>query len=109
MVIVMEPNATEAQIQKIIDLLTRKGFDAHRSTGATRTVIGAVGREARLLDPRDFQILPGVHEVIRITEPYKLAGRVFRPEGTLVKAGPRGDVVIGGPEAVVMAGPGAVH
>ena len=82
MVIVMERDATEEQIQKIIEVLTRKGFDAHRSTGATRTVVGAVGRDARRLDPRDFQLLPGVHEVIRITEPYKLAGRIFKPEGS---------------------------
>ncbi len=109
MVIVMEPNAGEEQIQKIIDILTRKGFDAHRSTGATRTVIGAVGKEASLLDPRDFQVLPGVHEVLRITEPYKLAGRVFKPEGTIVRAGPKGEVAIGGRDVVVMAGPCAVE
>ncbi|HZI95026.1 MAG TPA: 3-deoxy-7-phosphoheptulonate synthase [Patescibacteria group bacterium] len=109
MVIVMEPTAGEEQIQKVIDILTRKGFDAHRSSGATRTIIGAVGKEARLLDPRDFQVLDGVHEVIRITEPYKLAGRVFRPEGTVVKAGPRGEVEIGGREVVVMAGPCAIE
>ncbi len=109
MVIVMEPNAGEEQIQKIIDILTRKGFDAHRSTGATRTVIGAVGKEASLLDPRDFQVLPGVHEVLRVTEPYKLAGRVFKPEGTIVTAGPKGEVAIGGRDVVVMAGPCAVE
>ena len=109
MVIVMQPKATEDQIQKVIDILTRKGFDAHRSTGATRTVIGAVGGEARLLDPRDFEVLEGVHEVHRITEPYKLAGRLFRSEGTVVKAGPSGQVEIGGREVVVMGGPCAVE
>jgi len=109
MVIVMETNATEPQIQKVIDILTAKGFDAHRSTGATRTVIGAVGRDAMVLDPRDFQVLEGVHEVIRISEPYKLAGRVFRPEGTVVRAGPRGEVAIGGRDVVVMAGPCAIE
>jgi len=109
MVIVMEPNAGEEQIQRIIDILTRKGFDAHRSTGATRTVIGAVGKEATQLDPRDFQVLPGVHEVLRVTEPYKLAGRLFKPEGTIVRAGPKGEVAIGGRDVVVMAGPCAVE
>jgi len=109
MVIVMETNATEPQIQKVIDILTAKGFDAHRSTGATRTVIGAVGRDAMVLDPRDFQVLEGVHEVIRISEPYKLAGRVFRPEGTVVRAGPKGQVAIGGRDVVVMAGPCAIE
>lgn len=109
MVIVMEPNASEEQIQKVIDILTRRGFDAHRSTGATRTVIGAVGRQAALLDPRDFQILDGVHEVLRVTEPYKLAGRIFRPEGTIVRAGRGGGVAIGGRDVVLMAGPCAVE
>ncbi|HEY3175103.1 MAG TPA: 3-deoxy-7-phosphoheptulonate synthase [Candidatus Polarisedimenticolia bacterium] len=109
MVIVMEPNAGEEQIQRIIELLTRKGFDAHRSTGVTRTIIGAVGGEAGLIDPRDFEVLDGVHEVVRITEPYKLAGRIFRPEGTIVRAGPKGEVAIGGRQIVVMAGPCAVE
>ncbi|HET6373578.1 MAG TPA: 3-deoxy-7-phosphoheptulonate synthase [Candidatus Polarisedimenticolia bacterium] len=109
MVIVMEPGAGEDQIHRVIEILTSKGFDAHRSTGVSRTVIGAVGKEASLLDPRDFQVLPGVHEVIRITEPYKLAGRVFKPEGSIVKVGPRGEVAIGGRDVVVMAGPCAVE
>jgi len=112
MVIVMESIATEEQIQKIIDLLTRKGFDAHRSTGATRTIIGAVGSDAGALDPRDFQLMEGVREVLRITEPWKLAGRVFRPEGSVIAAGAaRGSaqVSFGGPEVVVMAGPCAVE
>jgi len=111
MVIVMEPGATEEQIQKIIDALTRKGFDAHRSTGATRTVIGAVGADAGILDPRDFQLMGGVREVLRITEPWKLAGRIFRPEGSVIAAtSARGArVAFGGPEVVVMAGPCAVE
>ncbi|MFQ5701962.1 MAG: 3-deoxy-7-phosphoheptulonate synthase [Acidobacteriota bacterium] len=109
MVIVMSPSASEEQIQKIIDLLTRRGFDAHRSTGATRTVIGAVGRGARVLDPRDFQIMDGVHEVIRITEPYKLAGRVFKAEGTVVAVGGKDPVAFGGVDVSVMAGPCAVE
>ena len=109
MVIVMEPTATEEHIQKVIEILTRKGFDAHRSTGVTHTVIGAVGKEARLLDPRDFRVLDGVHEVMRISDPYKLAGRVFRPEGTVVKVGPGGEVEIGGRDVVVISGPCAVE
>jgi 3-deoxy-7-phosphoheptulonate synthase len=58
-------------------------------------------------DPRDIELLDGVREVIRITEPYKLASRVFRPEGTVVDIG-RG-VRIGGPDVVVAAGPCAVE
>jgi 3-deoxy-7-phosphoheptulonate synthase len=76
------------------------GFDIHRSTGALRTVIGAVG--GRTADPRLIELLDGVHEVLRITEPYKLASRSFKPENTVITVG---DVRIGGDEVVVMAGP----
>jgi len=105
MVIVMSPKATEEQVQHVIDLLVRRGFDAHRSTGATRTVIGAVGG-AEALNPADFEILAGVHEVIKISEPYKLAGRIFKQEDTIIDVG---GVRIGGPRLTLMAGPCAVE
>jgi 3-deoxy-7-phosphoheptulonate synthase len=106
MVIVMSEQATEDQVEKVIAALTRKGYDAHRSTGVTRTVIGVVGRSRTPLDPREFEILPGVHEVVKISEPYKLAGRTFKPEDTVIRLG---DVAIGGRDLVVMAGPCAVE
>ena len=58
MVIVMNDSATEEQIEEVIAGLTRKGYDAHRSTGTTRTVIGVVGISRTPLDPREFEILP---------------------------------------------------
>jgi 3-deoxy-7-phosphoheptulonate synthase len=58
-------------------------------------------------DTRDIELLPGVREVVRITQPYKLASRAFRPEGTIVKL-PHG-VCVGGPEVMVAAGPCAVE
>ena len=106
MVIVMSEHATEEQIERVIAALTRKGYDAHRSTGATRTVLGAVGVSRAPLDPREFLILPGVHEVLRISEPYKLAGRVYSPEDTVIRIG---DVTFGGRAVVVIAGPCAVE
>ena len=106
MVVVMKPSATEEQIQRVVDVLVRKGFDAHRSTGSAHTVIGVVGHEANRLDPRDFQLMEGVNEVLRITQPYKLAGRTFKPEDTIIRLG---DVEIGGLEVIVMAGPCAVE
>ena len=74
MVIVMQEGATEEQIQHVIDRLVASGFDVHRSTGASHTVLGAVGVH-RDFDPRDFEVLDGVREVVRITQPYKLASR----------------------------------
>lgn len=101
MVVVMEERAAEHQIQHIIATLVEKGFDVHRSTGALRTVLGAVGGN-RSFDERLIEVMDGVHEVLRITEPYKLASRTFKPEPTVVAVG---DVRIGGDEVVVMAGP----
>ncbi len=101
MVIVMEERASEDQIQHVIATVVEKGFDVHRSTGALRTVLGAVGGN-RAFDTRLIEVMDGVHEVLRITEPYKLASRTFKPESTVVSIG---DVRIGGDEVIVIAGP----
>ena len=106
MVIVMHEDATDEQIQRVIDRVVASGFDVHRSTGASHTVLGAVGVH-RDFDHRDFEFLQGVREVIRITQPFKLASRHFKPEGTIVDLG-RG-VAIGGKELVVAAGPCSVE
>ncbi|MGB9431076.1 MAG: 3-deoxy-7-phosphoheptulonate synthase [Candidatus Acidiferrum sp.] len=106
MVIVMHEGATDEQIQHVIDRVVASGFDVHRSTGASHTVIGAVGVH-RDFDHRDFELLEGVREVVRITQPFKLASRQFRPQGTIVDLG-RG-VAIGGNELVVAAGPCSVE
>lgn len=106
MVIVMHEDATEEQIQLVIDRVVASGFDVHRSTGASHTVLGAVGVH-RDFDHRDFELLEGVREVIRITQPFKLASRHFKPQGTIVDLG-RG-VTIGGDEVAVAAGPCSVE
>ncbi len=105
MVVVMKENATEEQIQKVIARLVNMNFDVHRSTGVSKTVIGAIG-DKRGVDPRTIEVMDGVHEVVRITEPYKLAGRTFHPEDTVIRIR---DVEIGGREVVVMAGPCSVE
>jgi len=101
MVVVMEERASEEQIQRVVAQLVQMGFDVHRSTGSLRTVIGAVGGEGKS-DPRLLEVLDGVQEVMRITEPYKLASRTFKSEDTVVTIG---DLRIGGDEVIVMAGP----
>jgi len=106
MVIVMQEGATEPQIQHVIDRLIASGFNVHRSTGESHTVLGAVGVH-RDFDHRDFELLDGVREVMRITQPFKLASRQFRPEGTIVDLGK--GVRIGGKEVVVAAGPCSVE
>ncbi len=106
MVIVMEAGADEVQIERVIERLTALGFDAHRSSGVERTVIGAVGGKAIEVDPRELEVLTGVKEVLKISKPYKLVGRSFKPEGTKIRIG---DVVIGGNAIVMMAGPCGVE
>src|ERR1043166_5246488 len=86
MVIVMQEGASDAQIQNVIDKLIAHGFDVYRSTGESPTVLGAVGVH-RDFDHRDFELLDGVREVMRITQPFKLASREFKPEGTIVVLG----------------------
>ena len=100
MVVVMKERATPEQIEAIADRLIEMGFDVHRSVGATRTVIGAVGQGRA--DAELLAVQEGVHEVLRISEPYKLASRTFKQENTIVSIG---DVRIGGEEVIVMAGP----
>ena len=101
MVVVMQERAAEDRIQHVIATLVENGFDVHRSTGQMRTVLGAVGGN-RDFDKRLLEVMDGVQEVLRITEPYKLASRTFRPEPTVVSMG---DFRIGGDEVIVMAGP----
>jgi 3-deoxy-7-phosphoheptulonate synthase len=100
MIVVMERNATEEQVDKVIERLVRCGFDVHRSTGAELTVLGAVG--GKVVDTRDFELLEGVKEVVRVTLPYKLSSRSYKPEDTIVHVN---DVAIGGKDVAVIAGP----
>src|SRR5207248_1602352 len=81
-------------------------FEVHRSTGEQQTVLGAVGAKIDF-DAREIEVLDAVQQVHRISAPYKLVGRTFRPEGTIVKFG--NGVQIGGREVVVMAGPCSVE
>jgi 3-deoxy-7-phosphoheptulonate synthase len=104
-IVVMSEAATEAQVEAVVAQLITMGFDVHRSTGKERVILGAVGGTERA-EPAAIEMLEGVQEVIRITEPFKLASRSFRPEGTVVVVG---DIRIGGDEVVVMAGPCSVE
>jgi 3-deoxy-7-phosphoheptulonate synthase len=105
MLVVMQEGAPEPQIQAVIDRLVAMGFTVHRSTGVLHTVLGGVG-PVEDFDPIEFEVMEGVKESHRIVSPYKLASRHFRPAGTVVRVG---DVVIGGPEVVMMAGPCSVE
>jgi 3-deoxy-7-phosphoheptulonate synthase len=105
MVVVMNENATEEQIQAVVTRLNEMNFEVHRSNGVNQTLLGAIG-DKRNIDSRNFELMAGVHEVLRISTPYKLASRAFHPEDTLIKIR---DVEIGGKTVVVMAGPCSVE
>src|SRR5580698_8844470 len=100
MIVAMQAVANEEQIQAVIERMVELGFNVHRTTGETQTILAGVGSPSHF-DVVEFQVLPGVHQAYRISSPYKLAGRGFRPEGTRVHF-PNG-VVIGGDDVVIMA------
>ena len=106
MVIVMEQEAPEDQIQKVIETLVAVGYDVHRSTGISHTVLGAVGSPRIVVDPTSLELIPGVREVVKISAPYKLVGRTFKSADTIVDIA---GVKVGGPEVIVMAGPCSVE
>src|SRR5690349_18756451 len=106
MIVAMQEKASEEQIHHVIERLIGMGFEVHRSTGERQTVLGAVGARHEF-DIRDIEVLPGVGEAHRISSPYKLVARSFRPEGTVVKF--KRGVSIGGDEVVLMAGPCSVE
>ena len=105
MVVVLEKNITDKQFENIVKHLEDFGFAVHKSTGVEQVVLGAIGVKPDF-DIRKVKILDGVAEVYRITEPFKLASRSFRKEDTEIKIK---EVVVGGNEVVVMAGPCAVE
>ncbi|MEE9910319.1 MAG: 3-deoxy-7-phosphoheptulonate synthase [Deltaproteobacteria bacterium] len=106
MIIVMKSQATEKQIEDVIQWIESVGYKAHPSSGVERTIIGAVG------DQRDKNVLmyaeslPGVEKTMPILKPYKLASRESHEGDTVVNVG---SIPVGGPDFVVMAGPCAIE
>jgi 3-deoxy-7-phosphoheptulonate synthase len=106
MIVAMQEKATEEQIYAVIEAMEESGVDVHRTTGASQTILAAVGSTASL-DLNKFEVLPGVLHVHRISAPYKLAGRAFRPEGTVVEF--LNGAKIGGEQVAIIAGPCAIE
>src|SRR5580692_2936374 len=108
MIINMAVNATEEQIDHVVKRIQECGFQAHLSRGEERAVIGVVGKsEKHRGELEALQAAPGVEEIIRISHPFKLASRNFRPEGSVIELGK--GITIGGPEIVAAGGPCAVE
>jgi 3-deoxy-7-phosphoheptulonate synthase len=102
----MKKNATEGQIENVINWIESVGYNAHPSRGVERTIIGAVGDERGKAYLKFAESLSGVEKIMPILKPYKLTSRESREESTVITVG---DIEIGGPRFVVMAGPCAVE
>ena len=105
MIIVMKPDATKENIQKVEERLHQVGLKAHLSTGEDCTIIGVIGDRKKIAN-LEVSMLEGVEKTVRITEKYKLVSHHFHPEDTIVNVD---GVKIGGKEVVVMAGPCSVE
>jgi 3-deoxy-7-phosphoheptulonate synthase len=105
MLIVMKPNATDSQVERVMEIIEKLGFRPHPMPGENRTAIGITGNQGAV-DRAHFENLPGVADAIRVTKPYKLISKDLRPEKSVIKVG---NAEIGGDELAIIAGPCAVE
>lgn len=106
MIIVLRPDATEQQINHIVEKVKSLGLKPMISKGTERTIIGVIGPE-EVIQAQPLEVYPGVEKVLPILKPYKLVSRDFKEEGTVIDLG--NGVKIGGQQIVVMAGPCSVE
>lgn len=106
MIVIMKPDATEEQLQHLIQKTEALGLKAHISRGVERTVIGFIGPED-VLRVTPLEVFPGVESVMPVLAPYRLVSREFKKENSIVKL--KDNLAIGGRQVVVMAGPCSVE
>lgn len=105
MLITMHPQASEEEIQRVVETIESLGLKPHPIPGSQRTAIGITGNNGAL-EPGLFEFLPGVADVIRVSKPWKLVSREVKPDSTIVRVG---DCEIGGDELAIIAGPCSVE
>ncbi len=105
MLIVMKPDATTENIERVLITIEKLGYKPHTLPGAGRTAIGITGNQGSV-DPTHFENMAGVAEAIRVTKPYKLISKDLRPEKSIIKVG---NAEIGGGELAIIAGPCAIE
>jgi 3-deoxy-7-phosphoheptulonate synthase len=105
MLIVMKSDATQSDIERVVEIIESIGLKAHPMPGSNRTAIGIIGNTGAV-DPSPFADLPGVSDCVRVTKPYKLVSRELKPEKTVIKID---DARIGGDEFAIIAGVCAVE
>ncbi|MCW8129206.1 MAG: 3-deoxy-7-phosphoheptulonate synthase [Planctomycetota bacterium] len=106
MLIVLKPDATHAQVEKVCAEVKKQGFQPHPMPGAGRTAIGITGNKGPV-NPLPYEALPGVEQCIPVTKAYKLVLREMKPEGTRFKI--KGTEVGGGKNFTIIAGPCSVE
>jgi 3-deoxy-7-phosphoheptulonate synthase len=110
MIVEMRRGASQDQVDAVVARAAKLGFEVQLNVGTDKVVVAILGSDTGRTPTETFEVLPGVESVTRIMRPYKLASREFRPEPTLVHIpSPRGEIVVGGPKIVVMAGPCSVE
>jgi 3-deoxy-7-phosphoheptulonate synthase len=106
MLVVMQHGASQADVDRVVRTIEELGYQARPMPGAQRTAVGLVGNDGRV-DSSRIEALPGVADVIHVSQPYKQVSREWRPENTVVQIAP--GVSVGGSEVVVIAGPCSVE
>jgi 3-deoxy-7-phosphoheptulonate synthase len=106
MLVVMKQHATETEVARVCDWIRERGYTPQPMPGAQRTAIGLVGNDGRV-DGSSLEDMPGVAEVIYVSNPYKQVSREWKPENTLVTIA--AGVVFGGRDVPVIAGPCSVE
>ena len=106
MLIVMQHDATAKDVDRVVEIIHEMGYEARPMPGAQRTAVGLVGNDGRV-DSSRLEALPGVAQIIHVTQPYKQVSREWKNENTVVDIGH--GVAVGGDEVVVIGGPCSVE
>ncbi len=105
MLVIMESGVSEEEIQTVVERMIALGFDVHRSSGMTYTVLGGIG-DGRKFEVTEFRGMPGVREAIRITSRWKLAARRANPQGSRVRIGA---IEVGGSATATLPGDAVIR
>jgi 3-deoxy-7-phosphoheptulonate synthase len=106
MLVVMAHDATAKDVDRVVSIIKEMGYEARPMPGAQRTAVGLVGNDGRV-DASRIEALPGVAQIIHVTQPYKQVSREWRSENTIVELAP--GVTVGGDSVVVIGGPCSVE
>lgn len=105
MIIVFKPQAQEKEVKRVLDKVERLGLKTHISQGENTLVVGLVGDTTRI-DPKRIEVEESVDRIVKVSEPYKLANRMFHPEDTIVDVS---GVLVGNDHLTLIAGPCSVE